>query len=175
MMWSLQPFKTSGFEIYHGQPSPLLFQTLFSTVFCCFQSQSTRTNTSDLQDFSVHWKLMWQEGGRVLPTYVSLSVRSCIYNSESKIVLCPLCWVCYETKWICTLNKKKFKKKITTWQKPLKEKEKTRKYLWSAIILFQCLLFLHKMLTLSHKWHLGSCQLHNSLQTGFSSTFRAHL
>jgi len=29
--------------------------------------------------------------GGGLSTYVSLSVRSCIYNSESKIVLCLLC------------------------------------------------------------------------------------
>lgn len=177
MMRSLQLSEISGFEVYHPRTSTLFFQTLFSLLLCCFQSQSTRTNTSDLQDFSVHWMSIWQEGGRVLSTYVSLSVRSCIYNSESKIVLCPLCWVCYEMKWICTLIKKKSKKKRSQPDKNPWRKRKTRKYLWSAIILFQCLMFLHEMLSqyLSHRWHLGSCQLSITLYRQASAAHLGHI
>lgn len=140
-----------------------------------FQPQSIRTDTSELQFRVLKCSLNIDKAdvSKVLSTYVSLSVRSCIYNSESKIVLCPSCWVCY---WNNYVHELKLKKRSQPRRKPLKDKN-THNYLWSAIILFQCLLFLQKVLSqrLSHRWHLGSCQRQNSLQTGFCSTFRAHL
>lgn len=121
MACSQAPYMEVGVAEAHlpNHPHYSLWHCLAS--FYAAFSQSSRKNTSYLQDFSVKDSLKVDMAGeRVLSTYVLLSVRLCIYNSKSMIVLCPLCWVCYENEYVHEL--KRSLKKITSRWKPLNEK-----------------------------------------------------
>lgn len=121
MPCSLAPYIEVGVaEAHLPNPPHCSLRHCLASFYAAF-SQSSRKNTSDLQDFSVKYSLKVDMAGeRVLSTYVLLSVRSCIYNSKSMIVLCPLCWVCYKNEYVHEL--KRNLKKITSRWKPLKEK-----------------------------------------------------
>lgn len=82
-----------------------------------------KTHTSDLQGVSIlKFALCWSGSRKnvsVEHSYVLLSLRSCRYIANPKVVMCSLRWVCYQYWYVENKFKKKWKKIITTSKTPL--------------------------------------------------------